>query len=480
MTFPNRRFGSAVHGAALARVLCSLLAFGALVYVISSLFISAFLEPWQHSSFPMLGSFRMFPPFADLRWVTALSECGHDLSAIAAGKDPGCDPYGRMGGLGYPPFSIDSARALGLGLRHTGIVAFCLGLMLVLLLVAQMRLLIRSGWIRDLLLSLLLLGFPLQLGLERANIDLMIYMLITVLCALLPLPGRWTLPFVGVLSFLPVACKVYPVVSLLAWVVHDRLLWCRVRPKALMVLVGASLGMLSALSWLWRYGSKAPDPGEGVLAHGFMTSTLFQLSKLLSHQWAHWPVPLNAVFLIAIKIAVISISFLVAINHDFSGLWRKFLNSRCQHYVKSFLENYIILMTATWLGCYLFSSSFDYRLIFSFPALIACVGLIASPLSIGKSLGFLFELFILALPLVFLPSLLLTEHVDTKSRFFPVTVVDASFVLIADYLALPLMAGMLLALILPSRWGRGQQGSFQGLASAARGNPPESIDIQSP
>ena len=428
----------------------------------------------------MLGSFRMFPPFADLRWVTALSECGHDLSAIAAGKDPGCDPYGRMGGLGYPPFSIDLARALGLGLRHTGIVAFCLGLMLVLLLVAQMRLLIRSGWIRDLLLSLLLLGFPLQLALERANIDLMIYMLITVLCALLPLPGRWTLPFVGVLSFLPVACKVYPVVSLLAWVVHDRLLWCRVRPKALMVLVGASLGMLSALSWLWRYGGKAPDPGEGVLAHGFMTSTLFQLSKLLSHQWAHWPVPLNAVFLIAIKIAVISISFLVAINHDFSGLWRKFLNSRCQHYVKSFLENYIILMTATWLGCYLFSSSFDYRLIFSFPALIACVGLIASPLSIGKSLGFLFELFILALPLVFLPSLLLTEHVDTKSRFFPVTVVDASFVLIADYLALPLMAGMLLALILPSRWGRGQQGSFQGLASAARGNPPESIDIQSP
>jgi len=137
-------------------------------------------------------------------------------------------------------------------------------------------------------------------------------------------------------------------------------------------------------------------------------------------------------------------------------------------------------MTATWLGCYLFSSSFDYRLIFSFPALIACVGLIASPLSIGKSLGFLFELFILALPLVFLPSLLLTEHVDTKSRFFPVTVVDATFVLIADYLALPLMAGMLLALILPSRWGRGQQGSFQGLASAARGNPPESIDIQSP
>ncbi|MCX5950855.1 MAG: hypothetical protein NT158_06785 [Cyanobacteria bacterium] len=129
-------------------------------------------------------------------------------------------------------------------------------------------------------------------------------------------------------------------------------------------------------------------------------------------------------------------------------------------------------------SCYLFSSSFDYRLIFSFPALIACVALITSPLSIGKSLGFLFELFILSLPLIFLPSLLLSELGATKFRFISVAVVDA-FVLIADYLALPLMAGMLLALILPSRWGRGHHDSFQGLAAAARGNPPESNDIQS-
>lgn len=451
MTSRKWRFGHTFHAAELARVFCSLLALGALVYVISSLFISAFLEPWQHSSFPMLGSFRMFPPFADLRWVTALSECGRDLSAIAAGKDPGCDPYGRTGGLGYPPFSIYSARALGLGLGHTGIVAFSLGLILLLLLVVQMRRLICSGWIRDLLLSLLLLGFPLQLGLERANIDLIIYISIAALCALIALPARWTLPFVGLFSFLPVAFKVYPVVGFLAWVFQDWLLWHRVRPKALMVLVGASLGMLSALSWLLLYGSKAPDPGEGVLAHGFMTSTLFRISQLLSHQWANWPTPLNAIFLISIKIAVITVSFLVAINHNFSDLWRQFLSSRCQGYVKDFLGIYIFLMTATWLGCYLFSSSYDYRLIFSFPALIACIALITSPLVAGKSLGFLFELFILALPLIFLPSLFLTEHV-IKSRFIPFGVVD-SFVAIADYLALPLMAGMLMGLIFPSRWG---------------------------
>jgi hypothetical protein len=297
----------------------------------------------------------MFPPFADLRWVTALSECGHDLAAIAAGKDPGCDPYGRQGGLGYPAFSVYAARALGLGLRQTGMVAFGFGLTLVLLLVAQLRCLFRSGWIRDLLLSLLLLGLPLQIALERANIDIIIFIIITALCALLALSGRWALTFVGLFSFLPVACKVYPVVGLWAWVVQDWLRWRRLRPKALMVLVGASLGMLSALSWLLHYGSKAPYPGEGVLAHGFMTSTLFKISQQLSHQWANWPAPLNAVLLIAIKIAVITMSFLVAFNHNFSGLWREFLASRCQAYSRNFLEIYIVLTTAVWLGCYLFS-----------------------------------------------------------------------------------------------------------------------------
>ena len=475
MTSQKSRVGSAFIGAQWGRGVCSLLALGAFAYVISSLFISAFLEPWQHNSFPMLGSFRMFPPFADLRWVTALSECGHDLAAIAAGKDPGCDPYGRKGGLGYPAFSVYMARALGLGLRQTGMVGFSFGLTLVLLLVAQMRCLFQSGWIRDLLLSLILLGFPLQLGLERANIDIIIFVNITALCALLALSGRWVLPFVGLLSFLPVACKVYPVIGLWAWVVQDWLRWHRVRPKALMVLVGASLGMLSALSWLLRYGSKAPDPGEGVLAHGFMTSTLFQISQLLSHQWAHWPAPLNAALLIAIKIAVITICFLVALNHGFSGLWREFLASRCQDYVKSFLEIYVALTAATWLGCYLFSSSFDYRLIFAFPALIACVALITSPLTVGKSLGFLFELFILAIPLLFVPSLILAEH-GTKSLFIPVGVVDA-LVLIADYLALPLVAGVLLALIFPSGWGSGRHGSFHGLGYPATGTVAASLNI---
>lgn len=423
----------------------------------------------------MLGSFRMFPPFADLRWVTSLSECGHDLAAIAAGKDPGCDPYRRQGGLGYPAFSVYAARALGLAVRHTGLVAFSFGLTLVLLLVAQVRCLFHSGWIRDLFLSLLLLGFPLQLGLERANIDLVIYVFITALCAMLALPGRWTLPFIGLLSFLPVACKVYPVVGLWAWVVQDRLDWRRFRPKGLAVLGGASLGMMSALSWLLRYGGKAPDPGEGVLAHGFMTSTLFQFSLLLSHQWAHWPAPLNAAFLSAIKIATITIAFLAAFNQGFAVQWRDFLASRCRTaYLKNFLEIYITLMTSVWLGCYLFSSSFDYRLIFSFPALIACVAFITSPLAAAQSLGFLFELFIFVLPLLFLPTLLLTEQ-GIKSVLLPVGVVDA-LVLITDYFALPIVAGVLLALILPSSWGR-PKGWARALGSTASGSSAESLNI---
>jgi len=451
VTSQKSRVGSAFNGAELGRVVCSLLVLGALFYVISSLFISAFLEPWQQNSFPMLGSFRMFPPFADLRWVTALSECGHDLAAIAAGKDPGCDPYQRPGGLAYPAFSVYSAMALGLGLRHTGIVAFGVGLTLVLLLVAQMRCLVRPAWIRDLLLTLLLLGFPLQLGLERANIDIIIFVIIEALCGFLALSRRWALPFVGLLSFLPVAFKVYPVVGLLTWVFRDWLGWRHVRSEALVVLVGASLGMLSALPWLWHYGGQSPDPGEGVMAHGFITSTLFYTSNLLSHQWAFWPEPFSLVVLVSIKLVAFTVAFLAAFNHGLSDLWIIFLASSCQGYMRKFFEIYITLMTSTWLGCYLLSSSFDYRLIFSFPGLIACVAMVVSPLTVGKSLGFLFKVFVFVLPLLFLPSLL-REQQGAKSLFLPLPFVDA-LVLIADYFALPIIAGVLLALIFPSQLG---------------------------
>jgi hypothetical protein len=465
---------SSFRGGQLVRLVCSVLVLGALIYVIGSLFISAFLEPWQQKSFPMLGTFRMFPPFADLRWVTSLSECGHDLAAVAAGRDPGCDPYHRQGGLGYPAFSVYAARALGLGVKQTGLLGFSFGLTLVLLLVAQVRCLFRSGWIGELLLSLLLLGFPLQLALERANIDLLIYLLLTTLSALLALRGRWTLPLIGLLSFLPVACKVYPVVGLWAWAVQDWFGLRRLRPRTLVVLIGAILGMISALSWLLQYGDKAPDPGEGVLAHGFVTSTLFQYSLLLTQLLAHWPGPLNAALLAMIKIVAISLSFLVARGSGLNLLWRQFLATRCSGYSRSFLEIYVVLMTSTWLGCYLFSSSFDYRLIFAFPALIVCVALIASPMAVKKPLGFLFELFILSLPLVFLPTLLLIAN-GTKAILLPLGVVNV-IILLADYLSLPIVAGLFLAMILPGHWVmfRGSSLRFEAPSSE---RPTESLNI---
>lgn len=49
----------------------------------------------EGKGFQLLGVMRM-TTYADLRWVTANSDCGVDLDALHPGKIGGCDALGRM------------------------------------------------------------------------------------------------------------------------------------------------------------------------------------------------------------------------------------------------------------------------------------------------------------------------------------------------------------------------------------------------
>jgi hypothetical protein len=145
----------------------------ALTYALASLLIYGFLPHHHHQAFPLLGIFphgvvTRMPTFADLRWVTAHSECGVRLSDLASGLSAGCDPFDRKSSsLSYPPMSILAARFLAVKGHHTGLLGFCFGLAVITILALLSRRLVKPEWFANGLLAVILLGFPMQLALER-------------------------------------------------------------------------------------------------------------------------------------------------------------------------------------------------------------------------------------------------------------------------------------------------------------------------
>lgn len=165
----------------LARLLVVL----AFANILLSLLFYALSGDIAQQAFPLIRGLKMLPPFADLRWVTSLSECGVDLQALAEHRLWGCDPYGRGGGLGYPPMSVQFARFLAVKGQHTGLLGLSMGLALVTILMGLTYRLIQTPAFRDLVGALLLLSFPLQLAVERGNIDVVLFVVLATLAAAL-------------------------------------------------------------------------------------------------------------------------------------------------------------------------------------------------------------------------------------------------------------------------------------------------------
>jgi len=174
-----------------------------------SLLVYGWFVDWQHNAFVLIEKIRMFPPFPDMRWITATSECGVDLPDLVSGRAFGCDPYGR-GGIGYPPMSIQLARLLGVTGSHTGLIGLSTGMALVVLLLVQLRQMVPIPWQRDLAGAVILIGFPVELALERANVDIVLFLLMASLAAALASKRVYLLPICLGLAFVLVAGKIYP------------------------------------------------------------------------------------------------------------------------------------------------------------------------------------------------------------------------------------------------------------------------------
>jgi hypothetical protein len=144
----------------------------------------------------------MKPLFADLHAILAAAEC-HDKGLNVFVTNP-CDALGRIHVYGSLWLKISH---LGLQSHHL----FMLGLSLNLIFMLLAVFLIQPKTLGQLALSCLIVFSPaVTLGIERANNDLVVFILIALSAILLAFKTRFTLAAGLALIYLSSSLKIYP------------------------------------------------------------------------------------------------------------------------------------------------------------------------------------------------------------------------------------------------------------------------------
>jgi hypothetical protein len=347
-----------------------------LIYIITSLVIYSFGGlAWQGLGFPMLADMRN-PTYADLRWVTANSACGVNLDDLYHRRVIGCDAFGRPG-IGYPPMSIWLFRLFHFNAGWTNLLALASGLAFIAV----------SGYIfsrfnKNTAATMLIAGpmlwsYPVQIGLEKLNIDILVYILVILDCYLLSLsaaPWRAATSLAIIIS--TVGMKIYPLFGYLGLlflskpVARPGLSWLRLNKlDAIIILTGCTIAMISATPIL--FGNTALPAGSvsagqgglgshGLKALGFLNQPLLRFYGLELGRWM-----IRSLF--AMKIVSIIIGFVITLKFRIADDIKLMIESLPTQKTSKFITYALVSMTCMWLDCYATTISYDYRSIFLIP-----------------------------------------------------------------------------------------------------------------
>ena len=333
-------------------------------YVVSCTVSLLFIENSLHEVlFSALGGLRMNPPFADLRAITSTAGCGVDLTDAAAGIVENCDPYGRRGGLGYPPFIFKVFRILGLWGETTEAYGAIAGILIVSTIHTLTKRLRRvpAG---KLFASVLMVGFPVSLIIERGNIDGTVFLSLLAVGLILEKEresgdNKATMILGMCLSFSVSAAKIYPGLGIIAWVVWG-LRSSKFRadyPSAFKVGLAAMAGLLSCIPWLLS-GDTSAKPGVGIISHGLSW-------QIGSGTWG------NAAGVASYGIVAVTIAVsLLCVNRT-----REKAGALCGGAKRMNAGTW--LTAASWLACYMLNINYDYRFILAYPVLIVVLNSLA-------------------------------------------------------------------------------------------------------
>lgn len=341
-----------------------------LAYLSYSILTYVFLSHLSNNTFGMIPQLRM-PSFADLRWITATSGCNINVNDIYTGKSVGCDSFGRVG-IGYPPMSLWAASFLRMKGDHTPLISLTLSLSFIGVVLSQMRSSVRPGWLLILVGSLFLISFPTQLGLERMNLDIVIFLLLYLCTLLFSLHAlSWLVP----LMIFVIALKYYPFFAFFGLILKgmpDKPGISYPIPPWLILMIASCIGLALSLPWANSGSGTTVAAGglgsHGLMAMGHMNNTLIDAFGLTS---ARWLIKL----ILAVKVLMLVSGAFMAYRLKLADVLAKESYTQSAQFNAArlpadFFASLLVSMTSTWLGCYLVTISFDYRMIFLFPVLI--------------------------------------------------------------------------------------------------------------
>jgi hypothetical protein len=359
----------------------SLLGF-VLAYLVFSVISYALPSQPGPRAFGMISEIRM-PTFADLRWITSTSGCHIDINDMYLGKSVGCDSFGRRG-IGYPPMSLWASRFLRIKGDHTPLISLTVFLSFIGVVLSQVRSSLRSGWLLVVVSALFLISFPVQLGLERMNLDVIIFLLIYLAALLFSFQALvWLFPLV----IFVVAMKYYPCFAFFALAlkgVPGNELKPHWLPPWIILLIASFAGLALSLPWASSGGTTVAAGGlnsHGLLALGYINNFLVDQLGLENARWA-------VKTLILIKLVFLALGAYMAYRLQIAALVVKAMQDQVTKYSGTrlpadFYPSLLVASTAVWLGCYVITISFDYRMIFLFPILI----FIARAIQLGPGQG---------------------------------------------------------------------------------------------
>jgi hypothetical protein len=422
-----------------------------IIYISSSLLFYSLGGPYsQGKGFQLLGTMRM-PTYADLRWVTATSDCGVVLDALYQGNAVGCDAFGRKG-IGYPPMSIWLFRLFQFQAGWTDLLALFTGFAFLATSGFMLMKINKNTGVSMLISGLLLWGYPVQLGLERMNIDVLVYILVALNCYLL---SSTSMPWRGFLS-LPlitatVGMKIFPLFGYIGLLFTAKPIAKRGFPNvrlgkldASIILVGCTIGILTATPILLGNdvlpaGSVSAGDGgigsHGLKAFGFMNQKLLDLYGLEPAR-----ITIKALFflkLLSLGLGA-TVTFFLRIAHDVKRLIENYLNPN----TRNFIYYILITMTCMWIGCYVTTISYDYRLIFLFPFIAILAQLTASQVA-AKSAKLYWTALVAGMTVI--PGIFTTLFIAKSPGSLHVFV---GHEVVIEFIMLPIVAGTATALMI--------------------------------
>ncbi len=403
-----------------------LLAIGSFLFILLSLLIYTVpsVQEWQSLAFAPIRRIAMVsPPFADLAMLTHSARCEGSLVDRFEGV-VNCDPYGRL--FTYPPMALWMFSVLGLSSASLGWLGLGLGLAAALFIADFFFALIPSTLGAGLLLTLAYLSLPFQLMLERGNNDLIVFLLLGLLAHAMAGERRRSAAAAAGLAFLAVATKILPLFGIVGTQILQPRSGTGQGPSSRNLrwaLLGAVAGLSLVLPWISLILRNAPSPAGALLSHGLFAglSTSGSVAGLPGSSW----LPMKLAFLVA----------------GAAGAWRQgmprhlrtFLIGGVAGVASRRIAVTLCLFTATWIGTYLFTRSFDYKFIFLMPALGVSGALLCQGGSEGGRRGWITLVLVPILCAWFLPYLSITFLLPMGEQLE----------LANDNVLLPLLAGAL-------------------------------------